>query len=79
MIIPDALLVAVVAVLAGVLGWLARGHMDMRARMAVFEARLERHGHDVERICAKLAEIATILTDLRLLVAKNTNTAGGDA
>jgi len=78
MIVPDALIVSVVAILAGTIGWLARGHIDTRARLAVVESRLERYRDDVDRICTKLTEVATILTDLRLIVAKNTNTTGGD-
>lgn len=76
--IPDGLDLALVGMLAGALGFLARSTIDLRARVAVAEARLDRHRDDVDRICAKLGEFGALLGDIRVLIAQNTNSTGGD-
>lgn len=52
-VVPDALILAAVAALAGILGFLSRTVMDLRTRVAVLEK-----SHDaLEVIAAKLDQI----------------------
>lgn len=74
--VPDGVAEILVGCLAGALGFLAKTTIDIRARLAVAESRLDRHRDDVERICARLEGMTTILTDIRVLIAQNTNSTG---
>lgn len=75
--IPDGLAELGMVILAGVIGYLAKGYTDLRARLAVAESRLDRHADDVRRICSKIDEFGAKLTDIQVNVAKTVNSSRG--
>lgn len=70
MVIPDAIIICAVAVLAGILGFLSRSVIELRTRLAIVEAEKARGKEDLNRIEAKINHMDGKLDNLSVQVAR---------
>lgn len=71
--VPDGIAEIAIVILAGVIGWMARSLTDLRARVAVCEQRLDTVGDALDRLIGKIERQTQAIADLRVLIAKYTN------